>query len=149
MADCAFCRIVAGDSPAFVVADDERTVAFLDQGQATDGHTLVVPRTHADDIWAISDDDAAAVMRMVKRVAHLLDERLSPDGLNVVQSNRAAGWQEIRHLHVHVVPRWAGDGLTPPWGPSHPSPDRLATVWRRLQEPPGTPGSGTASAWPR
>ena len=109
--DCIFCRIIAGNAPAFVVAEDDQTVAFLDRGQATEGHTLVVPRTHATDIWSISEVDASAVMSMAKRVAHLLDERLAPDGLNITQSNRAAGWQDVFHFHVHVIPRWTGDGL--------------------------------------
>ena len=133
VADCTFCRIAAGDSPAFVVAEDERTVAFLDRGQATEGHTLVVPRAHASDIWAIGDDDAAAVMRMAKRVAHLLDERLAPEGMNLVQSNRDAGWQDVAHFHVHVVPRWVDDGLAPPWRDARASDEQLAAVWRRLQ----------------
>ena len=131
--DCIFCRIVSGDSPAFVVAEDALTVAFLDRGQATTGHTLVVPRSHSGDIWAITDDDVAAVVRMAKRVAHLLDERLSPDGLNLTQSNRAAGWQDVFHIHMHVIPRWSGDGLTPPWRPTRASEEQLASVWRRLQ----------------
>lgn len=130
---CVFCRIVSGDSPAYVVAEDALTVAFLDRGQATEGHTLVVPRSHADDIWTITDKDASAVIHMAKRVAHLLDERLSPDGLNLTQSNRAAGWQDVFHFHLHVIPRWSGDGLTPPWRPTRPPEDQLASVWRRLQ----------------
>lgn len=132
--DCIFCRIASGDSPAFVVAEDASTLAFLDRGQATEGHTLVVPRSHADDIWGITDEDAAAVMRMAKRVAHLLDEKLSPDGMNLMQSNRAAGWQDVFHFHMHVIPRWSGDGLTPPWRPTHPPEDQLASVWRRLRQ---------------
>lgn len=131
--DCIFCRIVAGDAPAFVVADDDRTVAFLDRSQATDGHTVVVPRSHAADIWSVSEADACAVMAMAKRVAHLLDERLAPDGLNITQSNRLVGWQDVFHFHVHVVPRWEGDGLVPPWRPTHPSDDRLSATLARLR----------------
>jgi histidine triad (HIT) family protein len=130
---CIFCRIVAGDAPAFVVAEDDRTVAFLDRGQATEGHTLVVPRSHAADIWSISDIDACAVMAMAKRVAHLLDERLSPDGLNLTQSNRSAAWQDVFHFHVHVIPRWEGDGLVPPWRPTRRPDARLSTTLARLR----------------
>ncbi len=67
--DCVFCRVIAGDAPAYVVAEDDRTMAFLDRGQATTGHTLVAPRAHASDIWGISEADAVAVMAMAKRVA--------------------------------------------------------------------------------
>ncbi|HSM64800.1 MAG TPA: HIT domain-containing protein, partial [Ilumatobacteraceae bacterium] len=97
MPDCIFCQIVAGEAPAYVVTEDDRTMAFLDRGPATPGHTLVVPRRHAVDVWDISEQDAAAVMLTAKRVAHLLDERLAPDGLNLTQSNRSAGWQDVFH----------------------------------------------------
>lgn len=123
--DCIFCRIVAGDAPSFVVYEDGRTMAFVDRGQATYGHTLVVPRLHAADIWAISESDARAVMAMAKRVAPLLDERLAPDGLNLTQSNRPAGWQDVFHFHLHVIPRWQGDGLVPPWKPTRPPEGEL------------------------
>jgi histidine triad (HIT) family protein len=131
--DCVFCRIVAGQAPAYVVAEDDLSMAFLDRGQAAAGHTLVVPRTHASDIWEISWPNLTAVMVMAKQVAHLLDERLSPDGLNLTQSNRAAGWQDVFHFHVHVIPRWIGDGLTPPWKASTPSEAELAATLARLK----------------
>lgn len=67
--DCIFCRIVAGRAPAYVVVEDDRSVAFLDRGQATEGHTLVVPRTHASDIWTVSQTDLIAVMLIAKHVA--------------------------------------------------------------------------------
>lgn len=133
MADCIFCRIAIGDAPAHVVDEDERTIAFLDRGQATEGHTLVVPRNHADDIWDITDDDAAAVMATAKRVAHLLDERLAPDGLSLTQSNRRAGWQDVFHFHLHVIPRWTGDGLVQPWRPRRPSEAQLADTLAKLR----------------
>lgn len=110
-------------------------MAFLDHGQATPGHTLVVPRTHVVDLWEVSPEDLTAVALMSKRVAHLLEERLEPEGLNLFQSNRVAGWQEVGHLHVHVVPRWAGDGLTPPWRSVPPSPEDLAATFARLRQP--------------
>ncbi|HEX8769288.1 MAG TPA: HIT family protein [Acidimicrobiales bacterium] len=132
IADCIFCRIIAGGAPAYVVGEDELTVAFLDRGQASEGHTLVVPRAHASDIWEISEGDATAVMATAKRVAHLLDERLAPDGLNLTQSNRPAGWQDVFHFHLHVIPRWSGDGFTPPWRPTRPSEDQLASTLARL-----------------
>jgi histidine triad (HIT) family protein len=133
MTDCIFCRIIAGAAPAYIVAEDERTLAFLDRGQATEGHTLVVPRAHASDIWDVSEDEAAAVMVMAKRVAHLLARHLAPDGLNLTQSNRPAGWQDVFHFHLHVIPRWTGDGLVPPWRPTRPSDEQLAATLARLQ----------------
>ena len=133
MPDCIFCRIVAGEAHAHVVAEDARTMAFLDRGHATEGHTLVVSRSHASDLWEISEEDAAAVMVMAKRVAHTLEQRLAPDGLNLMQSNRPAGWQDVFHFHLHVIPRWSGDGLVPPWRPKRPSDEQLAATLAQLQ----------------
>ncbi len=80
---CIVCQIVAGEASAHVVAQDERTIAFLDIGAANEGRTLVVPRLHARDIWDVAEVDAAAVMTMAKRIAELVDSRLNPDGLNL------------------------------------------------------------------
>jgi histidine triad (HIT) family protein len=133
MTDCVFCQIVAREASAHIVAEDDLTVAFLDRGQATEGHTLVVPRSHASDLWDVSEEDAAAVMVMAKRVAHMLERQLAPDGLNLVQSNRAAGWQDVFHFHLHVIPRWSGDGLVPPWRPTRTSDEQLVATLGRLR----------------
>jgi histidine triad (HIT) family protein len=130
--DCTFCRILEGALPSWRVYEDEDTVAFLDKGQVTRGHTLVVPRRHAEDIWALSEDEARAVMRSVHRVARLLRETLDPPGLNVTQANGRAAWQEVFHYHVHVIPRYGDDGFRPPWRSSSPSPDQLSEVQQQL-----------------
>jgi histidine triad (HIT) family protein len=129
--DCTFCSIVEGTAPSWRIYDDDVTVAFLDIGQATPGHTLVVPRTHTPDIWSITEDEAAAVMRSVHRVAAQLRGTLLPLGLNVTQSNGSAAWQEIFHYHVHLVPRYGNDALAPPWRSTKPSPEDLAAVHQR------------------
>lgn len=123
--DCVFCRVVRGELPSTVVFEDEHTLAFLDIAPATDGHTLVVPKRHSRDLLSVGPEDLAALARTTQVVARLLDERLEPDGLSVFQSNRAAGWQDVFHLHVHVVPRWIGDSLRLPWR------SEIATVQER------------------
>jgi histidine triad (HIT) family protein len=91
-----------------------------------------VPRRHAADIWSLSEEEAATVMRAVHRVARQLCDTLRPEGLNVTQSNGATAWQEVFHYHVHLVPRYGNDGLVPPWRPTSPSPDVLAAVHQRI-----------------
>lgn len=122
--ECLFCRIAREDPQGQVFYADDDAVAFLDVAPAARGHTLVVPRRHADDVLAIDEDGFAALSRSVHRVARRLEDRLRPDGLTLVQSNRAAGWQDVFHLHVHLVPRWAGDALVRPWGPPADPADR-------------------------
>jgi len=130
--DCTFCRIVEGLLPSWRVYEDERTVAFLDKGQVTRGHTLVVPRRHAEDIWVLSEEDAGAVMQSVYRVARLLRDRLAPIGLNVTQANGRAAWQEVFHYHVHLIPRYGNDQFRPPWRSTSPSEDQLTGVQEQL-----------------
>lgn len=115
---CVFCAIATGVSREQVFYENEHVVAFLDIAPAARGHALVVPTEHAADILAITADGFAAVARAVHAVAALLDEELQPDGLTIMQSNRAAAWQDVDHLHVHVIPRFTDDALVPPWSNS-------------------------------
>jgi histidine triad (HIT) family protein len=130
--DCIFCEIIQGSLPSWRVYEDEHTVAFLDKGHVTRGHTLVIPRRHAVDIWALSEDEAEAMMRSVHRVARLLRERLDLRGLNVTQANGAAAWQEIFQYHVHLIPRYGDDGLSPPWRPTFPSDEQKSEIQRQI-----------------
>ncbi|WP_157254185.1 HIT family protein [Nonomuraea typhae] len=115
MAECVFCDFVSGRAQTAVLFEDERTLAFLDITAVTPGHTLVIPKLHAADLWDVSEDDAVAVMRTVHHLARRIRDVLAPDGLTLFQANRAAGWQDVFHLHVHLVPRTLGDHLHRPW----------------------------------
>lgn len=130
--DCTFCRIVAGLWPSWCVYEDENSFAFLDKGQVTRGHTLVVSRRHAEDIWALSEDEARAVMQTVHRVARLLREKLPLAGLNITQANGRAAWQEVFHYHVHLIPRYGDDGFRAPWRSTSPSHEQLSEVQQQL-----------------
>jgi histidine triad (HIT) family protein len=131
--NCIFCQIVAGAEPSWQVYEDEHAYAFLDRSPATQGHTLVVPRTHAVDIWDISREDAGHLMKAVHDVAALLDERLQPAGMTLFQANRAAGWQDVFHMHIHLVPRYAGDTLRKSWVPQSVTGQDLDKVRSRLR----------------
>lgn len=130
--DCVFCKVLRGELPSTVVFEDEYTLAFLDIAPATDGHTLVVPKRHTEDLLSVSREDLAAVTRSTQAVARILDDRLRPDGLSIFQSNRTAGWQDVFHLHFHVVPRWVDDSLRLPWRSAPASSERTAEVAARL-----------------
>ena len=111
MVGCVFCEIVAGEAEAFVVAADDRAVAFLDIRPLATGHTLVVPTRH---VSGLLDGGAQILVEMapvLEETARLLVGRLSADGINVFQSTGAAAGQEVFHLHVHLLPRWRGDGV--------------------------------------
>ncbi len=109
---CVFCRILSGSLPASVVLEDEETVAFLDISPITPGHTLVVPRGHAATLAELEPETGAAVFHTAMRIAAALrTTTLKVDGVNLLLSDGAAAGQEVPHVHLHVVPRFPGDGL--------------------------------------
>jgi histidine triad (HIT) family protein len=134
--DCTFCKLIEGLLPSWRVYEDECTIAFLDKGHVTQGHTLVVPRRHAEDIWALSEDEVQGVMRSVHRVACLLREKLGLLGLNVTQANGRAAGQEVLHYHVHLIPRYGNDGFSPPWRSTSPSKEQLSEIQHRIVRGP-------------
>ena len=104
--DCIFCKIVAGDIPSRRVYEDDTAIAFLDLGPWSRGHTLVVPRRHVDDL--LTDPPQLSVIGpAVDATARLLVEKLNADGLNLMSSARAVAGQEVFHLHLHLIPRYA------------------------------------------
>lgn len=115
--DCLFCRIVAGDLPARIVAEDELTVSFMDISPATHGHALVVPRRHSEDLYSIGREDLEACMNSAQELALRARDRLGADGVNLLNSCRPDAWQTVFHFHVHVIPRYQDDPLTLPWVP--------------------------------
>jgi histidine triad (HIT) family protein len=128
VADCIFCKIVAGELPAAVVASDERALAFLDINPATRGHTLVIPRAHAEDIHEIDSEDLAAAIALAQRIAGRVRERLGADGVNLLHSSGSAAWQTVFHFHIHVIPRYLGDPLRLPWVPQPGEASEIAAA---------------------
>ncbi len=116
--DCIFCKIVAGELPAQIVDEDERTIAFMDINPATRGHMLVIPRRHSRDLEEVDPEDLAATVVTAQRIARRMFERLEADGVNLINSSRAPAWQTVFHFHVHVIPRYEGDPLKLPWIPT-------------------------------
>jgi len=110
--DCIFCKIINGEIPSEKVYEDDKVFAFMDINPLNDGHVLIIPKSHAGTIHEIGEDDFLAVMSATHKLAAAVRKALNPDGINLLQLNGKAANQVIPHLHVHIVPRWSGDGLT-------------------------------------
>jgi histidine triad (HIT) family protein len=132
--DCVFCKIVSGELPGQIVAEDERTVSFMDISPATRGHALVVPRLHVRDLLEIGAEDLTAVALAAQRLAVRARDRLDADGVNLLNSCGRAAWQTVFHFHIHVIPRYEGDPLRLPWVPAPGSPEEIAAAAARLRE---------------
>jgi histidine triad (HIT) family protein len=130
--DCIFCKIVAGELPARIVDEDERTIAFMDIAPATRGHALVIARAHSTDLLSIEPEDLSAVALASQRLAARAKERLGADGVNLLNSCGQAAWQTVFHFHVHVIPRYSDDPLRLPWVPSAGDPDEIAAAAQEL-----------------
>jgi histidine triad (HIT) family protein len=130
--DCIFCKVVAGEIPATLVAEDERAIAFMDISPATRGHTLVIPREHSTDLTVVGAEDLAACAALAQRVAGRQLEVLGADGVNLLNSCRPAAWQTVFHFHIHVIPRYDGDPLRLPWVPEPGDVDAIAATGREL-----------------
>ena len=107
--DCIFCKIVKGEIPSKKVYEDKDVIAFLDINPANPGHTLVVPKKHAEDITKSNEEDLSKAIHVVKKMTALMKEKLNAIGVNVMQSNGQAAGQIIGHIHFHVIPRYEND----------------------------------------
>lgn len=125
---CVFCGIVDGSKPHSIVSEDDRTIAFMSIRQQREGHVLVIPRAHVENVFGLDEETGAAVMATTVRIARAVEAAFQPEGLHLWQSNGPAADQEVPHFHMHVMPRWHGDGLLawyPTQGPVYPERDEL------------------------
>ncbi len=107
---CIFCKIVAGEIPAYTIYEDASVLAFLDISQVTKGHTLVIPKTHVPNIYAMRPDVAEGVFKALPNVASAIKDAFNPIGLNLINNNDQP-LQSVFHLHFHLLPRYPDDGI--------------------------------------
>ena len=116
-----FAKILRGEAPCVKVYEDEASLAFMDVMPRAEGHTLIVPKATARNIFDISPEDLARFMPSVQKVALAVKMGMEAEGLTIQQFNEQAGGQQVFHLHFHLLPRWAGAALRPPGGPFQPA----------------------------
>lgn len=134
MDNCIFCKIAAGEIPSKTLYEDESFRVILDLGPAAKGHALILPKEHAADIYGLSEETAAAAFVLAKKMAERMREKLHCDGLNLVQNNGEAAGQTVPHFHLHIIPRYAGDGQNINWVPGKPTQEELEAVRKLITE---------------
>jgi histidine triad (HIT) family protein len=112
---CSFCQIVAKDSPAEIVYEDEHTLAFMDALPMTPGHTLVIPKRHVRDLFGLPDEVAGHLLRAARIVGNQITAGMGASGLNLLNNNGVAADQSQFHLHFHLIPRYGRDRLLHPF----------------------------------
>lgn len=115
MNDCIFCKIIAKQIPCSKVYEDERVLCFLDLNPVTEGHTLVVPKTHSATLLDLHPGTGDSIMQAMRRVGKALMREVGAGGFNCLQNNFSVAGQEVPHLHWHVIPRHKAGELFSPW----------------------------------
>jgi len=108
MEGCIFCKIIKGEIPCFKVYEDEKVLAFEDINPISEGHTLVIPKNHAENLWEISGEDLTAVQLAAKKIIKGIKEALKPTGVAALQLNGRGANQVVMHYHLHLIPRISG-----------------------------------------
>ena len=131
--DCIFCKIRDGQIPAMKIHEDQRTLTIMDINPLNSGHCLVVTKAHAPSLFEAEVEDLQAAIAAAKKVALAIQQVLKPDGLNLLQANGPAAFQSVPHFHMHLIPRWNGDGKGFDWTPTPGNRDQIMKVGERLR----------------
>ncbi len=108
MEDCIFCKIIKGDIPSVKIYEDDKVFSFADINPIADGHTLIIPKRHAENIWELNDEEVAAIHLTSKKIAHAMRDALNLGGIAFLQLNGRTVNQVVMHYHLHLVPRMEG-----------------------------------------
>lgn len=134
MENCIFCRIANGEIPAATLYEDENFRVILDLGPASKGHALILPKSHAANIYELSDEMAAKAMILAKKMATAMTAALKCDGFNIVQNNGECAGQTVFHFHMHLIPRYKGDQVGITWKPGELSEADKEEILLKVKE---------------
>lgn len=129
---CLFCSIIAGEIPSHKVYEDENVFAFLDIGPVSEGHTLVIPKTHAVNLAEGTVEAAEASMRVIYAIAPAILRAVGADGYNLGMNHGESAGQDVMHTHFHIMPRQ--NGVTRSFVKTHPAQEALAAIAERIRE---------------
>mgnify|MGYP000737635561 CR=1 FL=1 len=134
MENCIFCKIANGEIPAATLYEDENFRVILDLGPASKGHALILPKSHAANIYELSDEMAAKAMILAKKMATAMTAALKCDGFNIVQNNGECAGQTVFHFHMHLIPRYKDDHAGILWEPGKTTPEEMEEIKKLVNE---------------
>lgn len=132
--NCIFCKIAGGDIPSATLYEDEDFKVILDLGPASKGHALILPKEHYADLYEIDDELLAKAYKLAKKMVIALTDVLECDGYNVVQNNKEVAGQTVFHFHIHLIPRYKGDGVGICWKPGKLTDEVRDEILARLNK---------------
>ena len=128
MDNCIFCKIARGEIPSGTIEETDEFRVVLDVAPATRGHALIIPKAHWANLYDLPEETAAKAMKLAKKIALRMKERLRCDGVNIVQNNEEAAGQTVFHFHMHVIPRYRDDEQKIGWKPGEPTSEELDEI---------------------
>ncbi len=135
MKDCIFCKIIRGELPSSVVYEDDLVFAFMDIRPINQGHILVVPRQHAESIADVEDETVAHMLVIANRINRALRKSdIKTEGINYLLADGKAAGQEVFHAHLHIIPRYQGDGFGLRFPKSYPQSTSRESLQRVSEE---------------
>jgi histidine triad (HIT) family protein len=130
--DCIFCKIIAGDIPSLKLYETDQVLSFMDINPFHDGHCLVIPKAHHENLFTADDEDLAACIKAVRKVTGAVNTALEPAGMHIMQANGAAAGQSVFHFHMHIFPRKTDDDAKINWGYRPAEMDHLKAIQARI-----------------
>ena len=131
--NCIFCKIANGEIPSSTVYEDDDFRAILDLGPAAKGHTLILPKEHADDVTELDENLGAKVIPLAAKLGRAMKAGLGCAGFNLVQNNGEAAGQTFKHFHVHVIPRYEGGPVIASWIPGECTAEEREEVAEKIK----------------
>ena len=136
MEDCTFCRIIKGVAPASIAYSDEKVMAIMDIQPVNPGHVLIIPKIHATQLSELSEETGAHMFKIAMRIAEALRQSGTKcEGINLFLADGEAAFQDIFHVHLHVIPRFRGDGFEIKVGPNYglkPNTEELDKIAEKI-----------------
>lgn len=126
--NCIFCKIAAGEIPSKTLYEDDKFRVILDLNPATRGHGLILPKDHYANLYELPEETAGEVMKLAKKMAGLMSDKLKCDGFNLVQNNGQQAGQTVFHFHMHLIPRYKGDGQVLGWKEQSTTQEELEEI---------------------
>lgn len=132
--DCIFCKIAKGEIHSATVYEDSHFTVILDVNPATKGHCLIIPKEHFDNIYDLDGETAGKLFALATCIARAMRDALKCDGLNLVQNNGEIAGQTVNHFHLHLIPRYEGDGLNLNWPQQEISAEQLEEIRQSIKK---------------
>ena len=133
MSACIFCKIIAGDIPSATIYENDECKVILDRFPSGEGHALILPKNHVANIFEIDPEQAGRLFSLAAKLAKAMKEVLGFEHMNILQNNGTVAGQTVFHFHIHLIPRWEGDGINIGWTPTEPTDEEIAAVKAKLE----------------